>query len=216
MHQHHWRIWLLALSCGAVCALLPSRLLAACGESLAAFDRRCIPAGCVAPPSNTPGILGRRALPPGRLAGLGATPDVHHGLLMSLLPTGVAVFVPRGASVQPHTQQVQGLSVWRAMRVLRFRCQGERSLIVSVIERLLRRLTQPPRFHRQSHEWREIRSTARTDSRTTKARLADRAVVYNGQSALSLDEEQQLFECLRGCLQLAGAADIDRCLDLFV
>src|SRR4029077_4229014 len=55
--------------------------LAARGESLAAFDRRCIPAGCVAPPSNTPGILGRRALPPGRLAGLGATPDFHHELL---------------------------------------------------------------------------------------------------------------------------------------
>ena len=81
--------------------------LAARGESLAAFgapsaaaalgtpfDGRCIPsppqrgcrvgdpgAGCVAPPSNTPGILGRRALPAGRLARLGATPDFHHGLL---------------------------------------------------------------------------------------------------------------------------------------
>src|SRR5712691_7468679 len=39
------------------------------------------PAGCVAPRSNTPGILGRRALPSGRLARLGATPDFHHGLL---------------------------------------------------------------------------------------------------------------------------------------
>jgi len=56
-------------------------LLAARGESLAAFDGRCIPAGCVAPRSNTPGILGRRALPAGRLARLGATPDFHHGLL---------------------------------------------------------------------------------------------------------------------------------------
>src|SRR5256712_9810004 len=55
--------------------------LAARGESLAAFDGRCIPAGYVAPPSNTPGILGRRALPSGRLARLGATPDFHHGLL---------------------------------------------------------------------------------------------------------------------------------------
>src|SRR5947208_14111482 len=68
--------------------------LTARGESLAAVDRRCIPsppqrgcrvgdpgAGCVAPPSNTPGILGRRALPAGRLARLGATPDFHHGLL---------------------------------------------------------------------------------------------------------------------------------------
>src|SRR5438128_11837546 len=55
--------------------------LAARGESLAAFDGRCILAGCVAPPSNTPGILGRRALPSRRLARLGATPDFHHGLL---------------------------------------------------------------------------------------------------------------------------------------
>src|SRR5947208_667765 len=56
-------------------------VLAARGESLTAFDGRCIPAGCVAPRSNTPGILGRRALPAGRLARLGATPDFHHGLL---------------------------------------------------------------------------------------------------------------------------------------
>ena len=55
--------------------------LAARGESLAAFDGRCIPSGCVAPPSNTPGILGRRALLAGRPARLGATPDFHHGLL---------------------------------------------------------------------------------------------------------------------------------------
>ena len=54
---------------------------AARGASLAAFDERCIPAGCVAPRSQTPGILGRRALPAGRPARLGATPDVHHGLL---------------------------------------------------------------------------------------------------------------------------------------
>src|SRR5436309_5118782 len=59
-------------------------LLAARGESLAAFDGRCIPAGCVVPRSNTPGILGRRALPAGRLARLGATPDFHHGLLRCL------------------------------------------------------------------------------------------------------------------------------------
>ncbi|PYQ92087.1 MAG: hypothetical protein DMF97_21815, partial [Acidobacteria bacterium] len=44
-------------------------------------DRRCIPADCVAPPSNIPDILGRRALSSGRLAALGATPDFHHGLL---------------------------------------------------------------------------------------------------------------------------------------
>ena len=55
--------------------------LAARGARLAAFDGRCIPAGCVAPRSHAPGRLGRRALPAGRLARLGATPDVHHGLL---------------------------------------------------------------------------------------------------------------------------------------
>src|SRR3989442_9122834 len=56
------------------------RALAARGARLAAFDGRCIPGGCVAPPSNTPGILGRRALPAGRLARLGATPAFRHGL----------------------------------------------------------------------------------------------------------------------------------------
>src|SRR5687767_7755534 len=56
------------------------RAPAARGESLAAFDGRCIPAGGVAPRSHTAGMLGRRALPAGRLARLGATPDFHHGL----------------------------------------------------------------------------------------------------------------------------------------
>jgi photosystem II stability/assembly factor-like uncharacterized protein len=40
-----------------------------------------MPAGGVAHHANTPGILGRRALPAGRLTRLGATPDFHHGLL---------------------------------------------------------------------------------------------------------------------------------------
>ena len=35
----------------------------------------------VAPPSNTGGLLGHRALSARRLARLGATPDFHHGLL---------------------------------------------------------------------------------------------------------------------------------------
>ena len=55
--------------------------LAARGESPAAFDLRCIPAGCVASRSNTAGIFPRRALPDGRSVGLGATRDFHHGLL---------------------------------------------------------------------------------------------------------------------------------------
>jgi hypothetical protein len=64
-----------------VCLDARHLLLAARGGSPAAFGRRCIPVGGVAPPSNTGRILGRRALPPGRLAALGATPDFHHGLL---------------------------------------------------------------------------------------------------------------------------------------
>src|SRR3954452_4129399 len=56
-------------------------VLAARGATPSAFERRSIPSGCVAPPSNIPDILGRRALPAGRLAVLGATMDLHHGLL---------------------------------------------------------------------------------------------------------------------------------------
>jgi hypothetical protein len=83
------------LASGVLALLVENRRwpLAARGESPAAFERRCIPPppqrGCrvgdpgpgrVAPPSNIPDILGRRALPAGRLVVLGATPDVHHGL----------------------------------------------------------------------------------------------------------------------------------------
>ena len=66
-------------------------MLAVRGESPSAFDERCILVACVAPPSNTGGILGRRALPARRLARLGAAPDFHHGLLE---PT--FAFVPAG------------------------------------------------------------------------------------------------------------------------
>ena len=55
--------------------------VAARGASPAAFERRCIPPGCVTPRSNTAGILPRRALPDGRIATLGATQDLHDGLL---------------------------------------------------------------------------------------------------------------------------------------
>src|SRR5712692_11881884 len=67
-------------------AALPASMpvLAARGESPAAFGRRCIPSGCVAPSSNIPDILGRRALPAGRIAALGATPDFHHGLVTKI------------------------------------------------------------------------------------------------------------------------------------
>ena len=71
--------------------------LAARGESPAAFDRRRIPPRGAAPRSNRPTILLRCALPGvprpardalslstgGRLTGLGATRDFHHGLLVS-------------------------------------------------------------------------------------------------------------------------------------
>jgi len=68
------------------------------GESLAAFDGRCIHApphragkraagtpalAALLRPQIRPGILGCRALPARRLARLGATPDFHHGLLGS-------------------------------------------------------------------------------------------------------------------------------------
>jgi len=40
--------------------------------------------------AHTPGILGRRALPAGRIVALGATMDLHHGLL-----DAYALAVPR-------------------------------------------------------------------------------------------------------------------------
>src|SRR6266566_8562856 len=64
--------------------------LTARGETPAAFGRRCIPADCVAPPSHIPDMLGRRALSSGRLAALGATLDLHHGLPGSLPSHGAA------------------------------------------------------------------------------------------------------------------------------
>ena len=57
---------------------------AARGASPAAFERRCIPPGCVTPRSNTAGILPRRALRWTDAASitttLGATLDLHDGL----------------------------------------------------------------------------------------------------------------------------------------
>src|SRR4029453_14046376 len=64
--------------------------LAARGATPSAFERRCIPAGCVAPSSNNPDILGRRALPSGRLAVLGATMEGHRGPPTMTLRTGPA------------------------------------------------------------------------------------------------------------------------------
>jgi Oligogalacturonate lyase len=95
-------------SCALPASLLIPLALAARGETLAAFDGRCIPAGCVAPPSNTPGILGRRALPAGRLARLGATPDFHHGLLGAPKPASIpgegGLFIAPPAAQAPATE----------------------------------------------------------------------------------------------------------------
>jgi uncharacterized protein (DUF305 family) len=92
--------------------------LAARGEGRAAFDGRCIPAACVALRSNTPGILGRRALAAGRLAGLGATPDFHHGLLAVVLTTVVAGTACRSAGVEPHAQILQPGAPGESSRVI--------------------------------------------------------------------------------------------------
>jgi tetratricopeptide (TPR) repeat protein len=77
------------MSIGLLSVLLSCVTLTARGASPAAFDGGCIPAGGVAPPSNTPGILSRRALPSGRLPRLGATLDFHHGLLTAAGRQGV-------------------------------------------------------------------------------------------------------------------------------
>ncbi len=80
--RHRGERWSFNILCnGRVGAHKPLSLLAARDERPAAFDRRCIPPDRVAPRSNTLGILARRALSAGRSAGLGATRDVHHGLL---------------------------------------------------------------------------------------------------------------------------------------
>src|SRR5712692_5207489 len=85
--------------------------LAARGATPSAFERRCIPSppqrgcrvgdpgsGCVAPPSNIPDILGRRALPAGRVAALGATMELHHGLLaLALVVAGASLHSPLAA-----------------------------------------------------------------------------------------------------------------------
>ena len=77
--------------------------LAARGETLAAFGRRCIPRGGVARRSNIPDIL---ALPPGRLAALGATRGFHHGLLA--LVACISLFVGTPAFPQTPAPVGQG------------------------------------------------------------------------------------------------------------
>src|SRR4029077_11137920 len=91
-------------------AVLSDSALAARGKSLAAFDGRCILAGCVALPSNIPDILGHRALSARRLARLGATPDFHHGLLTKRVGGCVACrgrrSLPATGSLRPPRQSL--------------------------------------------------------------------------------------------------------------
>ena len=84
------------------------RALGARDESPAAFAGRCIPPGGVAPPSHIPDILGRRALPGGRLVRLGAARPFHHGLL----GVGALVFV------LPSSSTGQALGMLRVRIVL--------------------------------------------------------------------------------------------------
>jgi hypothetical protein len=69
------------------------RVLPVRGATPAAFDGRCIPPRGVAPPSNIPDILGRRAWRSGRLGRLGATRALHHGLVALILVVVSAVSV---------------------------------------------------------------------------------------------------------------------------
>lgn len=72
--------------------------LAARGASPDPFDRRAIPAGCVAHPSQVRDILSHPALPAGRLAVLGATRHLHHGLLaVAVVALGLVTGTPARA-----------------------------------------------------------------------------------------------------------------------
>ena len=111
---------------------------AARGERPTAFDRRCIPAVCVASRSNTAGIFPRRALTPRRIAGLGATRDFHHGLLgytgmttlRNNLRIGQLVDAPSvGVTTVLPLDSYAGISVvppWMALFYTRFSNDSER------------------------------------------------------------------------------------------
>ena len=75
--------------------------LAPRGESLAAFDGRCILAGCVAPSSNIPDILGRRALPSGRRAPDNMSPNFGLGTLAWAVTVRVSARVCRRSIGEP-------------------------------------------------------------------------------------------------------------------
>jgi hypothetical protein len=117
--------------------------LAARGETLVAFDGRCIPGGCVAPSPDTAGTLSRRALPAGPLARRGATPDVHHGLLACALFAVLVVHAASAAQDPPRDQTkipergdtitvegcLDGSTIKDIDTGLTFRLKGEKALI---------------------------------------------------------------------------------------
>jgi hypothetical protein len=90
----------------------------------AAFAGRCIPPDCVAPRSNVPDILPRRAWSAGRLARLGATRAFHHGLLpirytvMRTILFAAAVLLVSSGSLAVRTAPVSA----RSQRLSRTRC----------------------------------------------------------------------------------------------
>src|SRR4029077_21209338 len=106
-----------AFAASSVCTRIasPRTSSAARGATPSAFERRCIPAGCVAPPSNIPDILSRRALPSGRLAVLGATMELHHGLLEPVLAQSFcrpARWLHRGSHRPGRRSVVHALHQW--------------------------------------------------------------------------------------------------------
>ena len=98
-------------------ALREAPLLGARGDSHAAFDLRCIPPGGVAPQSQMPNLLPRRALPgPGASRtqrGLGATRDCHHGLLSGVAPEDAPVAARHQFETQADADTAANVNVSR-------------------------------------------------------------------------------------------------------
>ena len=80
--------------------------------------------------------------------------------------------------VQPRAEQAQRLSTWRTVHLLGLRGELQRLLTRSSIERLPRRLAQPPGLHREPHQWLQIRPAPRAHPCASKARLADRTSIH--------------------------------------
>ena len=63
-------------------------------------------------PQILPGILGRRALPAGRLRALGATPVFQHGLL-AFIVRAVSVLARCAVRQTAHESQLSALRPWK-------------------------------------------------------------------------------------------------------